>query len=123
MTRHYPIVIETEDNGDVSAYVAGLPIYAQAPTEAQAVKDITSMLGSYFVEHPREADLPRAAKLVVARVETKLRRAPHRMDFLASARIAIVSAAALVGVTSSPRKAASSRANGLLGGRPRRRPA
>ena len=30
MTLLYPIVLETEDNGAVSAYVPGLPVYAAA---------------------------------------------------------------------------------------------
>ena len=32
MTMLYPIVLETEDNGAVSAYVPGLPVYAAADT-------------------------------------------------------------------------------------------
>ena len=32
MTLLYPIVLETEDNGAVSAYVPGLPVYAAAET-------------------------------------------------------------------------------------------
>ena len=31
MAKHYPIVFEREDSGVVSAYVAGLPVYAQGP--------------------------------------------------------------------------------------------
>ena len=30
MTVLYPIVLETEENGAVSAYVPGLPVYAAA---------------------------------------------------------------------------------------------
>ena len=30
MTMLYPIVLETEDSGAVSAYVPGLPVYAAA---------------------------------------------------------------------------------------------
>jgi predicted RNase H-like HicB family nuclease len=113
MTRHYPIVIETEDNGDVSAYVAGLPIYAQAATEAQAVKDIRAMLGAFFKEHVLIADAtPTPASIAVARVDTN--RPGDVVD------IAIVGVAALVGSMSSSRKAISSRANGRLGGRPKR---
>ena len=32
MPTHYPIVFEREDSGVFSAYVAGLPVYAQGPT-------------------------------------------------------------------------------------------
>ena len=35
MTLLYPIVLETEDNGAVSAYVPGLPVYAAAATSAR----------------------------------------------------------------------------------------
>jgi len=100
MTRHYPIVIEHEANGDVSAYVAGLPIYAQAPTEAKAVADITSMLGAYFQDHARNRETPAARKLV-ARIDTTLRKVRNRMAYAPTTRVGIVIAAALVGRVSS----------------------
>jgi len=36
MTMLYPIVLETEENGAVSAYVPGLPVYAAADSHAKA---------------------------------------------------------------------------------------
>ena len=37
MTQHYPVVVEREDNGTFSAWVAGLPgVYASADTAAVA---------------------------------------------------------------------------------------
>ena len=36
MASHFPIVFEQEDSGAYSAYVAGLPVYAQGRTRAQA---------------------------------------------------------------------------------------
>ena len=36
MTQLYPIVLETEDSGAVSAYVPGLPVYAAADTCTKA---------------------------------------------------------------------------------------
>jgi len=33
MATHFPIVFEREDSGMVSAYVAGLPVDAQGPTQ------------------------------------------------------------------------------------------
>jgi len=36
MTILYPIVLETEESGAVSAYVPGLPVYAAAETHAKA---------------------------------------------------------------------------------------
>jgi len=38
MTILYPIVLETEDSGAVSAYVSGLPVYAAAETHAKAAR-------------------------------------------------------------------------------------
>ena len=38
MTILYPIVLETEDSGAVSAYVPGLPVYAAAETLAKAAR-------------------------------------------------------------------------------------
>jgi len=36
MAAHFPVVFEREDSGVVSAYVAGLPVYAQGPTRSKA---------------------------------------------------------------------------------------
>jgi predicted RNase H-like HicB family nuclease len=105
MTHHYPVIFEAEANGAVSAYVAGLPIYAQADTEAEAAARITDMMALWFQEHATPAPPP---KLRVARVD------------VGRARVSLVSAAALVGARSSARKSASSRTNGKLGGRPRK---
>ena len=44
MTTYYPIVIETEANGAVSAYVPGLPVYAAADTRAKAEQAIRETL-------------------------------------------------------------------------------
>ena len=40
MTMLYPIVLETEEDGAVSAYVPGLPVYAAADTHAKAERAI-----------------------------------------------------------------------------------
>ena len=36
MATHYPIVFEQEESGAYSAYVAGLPVYAQGATRGKA---------------------------------------------------------------------------------------
>ena len=52
MTMLYPIVLETEEDGAVSAYVPGLPVYAAADTQAKAERAIRAVLKAYLVEHP-----------------------------------------------------------------------
>ena len=109
MATHFPVVFEREDSGVVSAYVPGLPVYAQGGTARQAERAIQLTLASYLDAHP---DTTSAATVKVARVRSFATR--RKTD------VALVSAAALVGSRTSRRKAASSRANGRLGGRPRR---
>ena len=106
MTMLYPIVLETEDSGTVSAYVPGLPVYAAAETHAKAERAIRAVLTEYLNAHP--ATRP-DAQVRVARVSDR-----------GKARITVVGVAALVGAKRSDAKALASRANGRLGGRPPR---
>jgi hypothetical protein len=100
----YPIVLETEESGAVSAYVPGLPVYAAADSHAKAERAIRAVLAEYLNMHP--ASRP-GARVRVARVSGR-----------GKARVSIVGAAALVGAKRSNAKARASRANGRLGGRP-----
>jgi hypothetical protein len=104
MTMLYPIVLETEDNGAVSAYVPGLPVYAAADSHTKAERAIRAVLAEYLKAHP--ATRPEA-RLRVARVSDRGRTS-----------ISVVGVAALVGAKRSDAKARASRANGRLGGRP-----
>jgi hypothetical protein len=104
MTMLYPIVLETEDSGAVSAYVPGLPVYAAAETHAKAERAIRALLTEYLHAHP--ASRP-DARVRVARFSDRGKR-----------RVDIVGVAALVGGKRTAAKARASRANGRLGGRP-----
>ena len=104
MTMLYPIVLESEENGAVSAYVPGLPVYAAADSHAKAERAIRVMLAEYLTAHP--ASRP-GARVRVARVSDR-----------GKTRVSVVGVAALVGAKRSDAKARASRANGRLGGRP-----
>jgi hypothetical protein len=106
MTLLYPVVLEREENGAVSAYVPGLPVYAAADSHTKAERAIRTLLNDYLHAHP---DSRPEARVRVARFSDKGQR-----------RVDIVGVAALVGSRRSTLKARASRANGRLGGRPRK---
>jgi hypothetical protein len=105
MTVLYPIVLETEDNGAVSAYLPGLPVYAAAETHAKAERAIRAVLTEYLNAHP------------ASRPDARVRVA--RFSDSGARKVDIVGVAALVGAHRSATKARASRRNGRLGGRPR----
>ena len=109
MTAYYPIVIETETSGALSAYVPGLPVYAAAETRAKVERAIRETLAAYLDAHP--ATLP-TVRLRVARVSAGQKSTVHVVGSL-------VGVGALLGTGRSVHKARASRANGQLGGRPR----
>ena len=55
MTMLYPIVLETEENGAVSAYVPGLPVYAAADSHAKAERAIRAVLAEYPERAPGQS--------------------------------------------------------------------
>ena len=109
MTMLYPIVLETEESGAVSAYVPGLPVYAEAETHAKAEHAIRRVLTEYLNAHP------------ATRPDARVRVA--RFSDSGKGKVDIVGVAALVGARRSATKARASRTNGRLGGRPRTAPA
>src|SRR5215203_3830999 len=98
MTMLYPIVLETEANGAVSAYVPGLPVYAAADSHAKAERAIRAVLTAYLNAHPTSRP---DARVRVARFSDSGKR-----------KVDIVGVAALVGAKSTEAKARASRANG-----------
>jgi hypothetical protein len=103
---YYPIVIDTETSGAVSAYVPGLPVYAAADTLPKAEQAIRTTLAAYLAAHPESRS---SARVRVARVSDGPR-----------STIELVGVAALLGTSRSRRKARAAQANGRLGGRPRK---
>ena len=104
MTTYYPIVLETETSGAVSAFVPGLPVYAAADTRAKAERAIRATLAAYLEAHP---DAAPTSALRVARVSD-------------GSKVQIVGVGALLAARTSGRKARASQRNGRLGGRPKK---
>jgi predicted RNase H-like HicB family nuclease len=71
MAVHFPIVFEQEDSGAYSAYVAGLPVYAQGRTRAQTASAIVRTLRAYLEAHPQQES---RAEVQVARVSASTNR-------------------------------------------------
>jgi hypothetical protein len=105
MTVLFPVVLETEESGAVSAYVPGLPVYAAADTHAKAERLIRVVLTDYLHAHP------------ASRPDARVRVA--RVIATGTPQVDIVGVAALVGAHKSAAKARASQLNGRLGGRPR----
>ena len=117
MISHYPIALEHEPNGSVSAYVVGVPgVLAAADSERAAAGAIRIALHAHLTALQA---LPVAARTVraslrVARVSYDRRSAPQSI---------FVGLGARLGRRRSAKKAAAARANEQKGGRPRSTPA
>ena len=113
MTQHYSVVVEREDNGSFSAWVAGLPgVYAAADTAAVAKRAIRAALTAHLEALTELGRTPAPnASVLVLRYDTGTKHQRPRLQF--------VGLGSLLGRHKSPAKAAAARRNGARGGRPR----
>jgi predicted RNase H-like HicB family nuclease len=113
MTNHYPIVLEHEPNGTVSAYVVGLPgVFAAANSERTAAAAIRSALRAHFA-----ALDTLQAKRPSTRVTLRVAKVTYRKG-QSNPDVGLVGLGALLGRKRSGAKARAARLNGRKGGRP-----
>lgn len=111
MAEYFLVVVEREENGTFSAYIAGLPgVYAAADTAAVAKRSIRTALADHLRALHELGQAPHANAQVAV-----LRYTPERDE------LHFTGIGALLGRKTSADKAEAARRNGRLGGRPRKR--
>ena len=114
MISHYPVVLEHESNGTVSAYVVGLPgVFAAANSERAAANAIRVALRAHLAAL-------QALPVIARKVRASLRVARISYGRRSEPEVGFVGLGALLGRRRSAKKAAAARANGRKGGRLRR---
>lgn len=110
MAEYFPVVVEREENGTFSAYIAGLPgVYAAADTAAVAKRSIRTALAGHLRALQDLGQAPHANAEVAV-----LRYTPEREE------LNFTGLGVLLGRKTSAEKAEAARRNGRMGGRPRR---
>lgn len=114
MNQYFPVVIEREDNGSYSAWVAGLPgVYAAADTPADAKRGIRSALAAHLATLKSLGRTPQPrAEVVVLRQSARIAGRGETLRF--------AGLGALLGRKTSIAKVTAARRNGRKGGRPRK---
>ena len=116
MNLYFPIVLDTEESGAISAFVPGLPIYAAADTQAAAKRAIRDLLRAYLDAHPETRP---SAEVSVAQV-SPAKSSATRLQTRRPRVVTLRGVGALLGSVTSPARAMASRENGRLGGRPKK---
>jgi predicted RNase H-like HicB family nuclease len=114
MMEYYPVVVERENNGTYSAWVAGLPgVYAAADTAVVAKRAIRFALAAHLDTLKSLGHDPKPkSDVLVLRHDTRARTSREALQF--------VGLGALMAKTKTSAKAEAARRNGRKGGRPRK---